>query len=76
MIANHAAALCNLMECGNDERNLRWTLRGKLRLPISDTTWKVLTRLSALGYGIHTQGDSLCVIRSNVKEAVDNYSDV
>ena len=30
---------------------------------------------SALGYGIHTQGDSLDEIRSNVKEAVDCYFD-
>ena len=30
---------------------------------------------SALGYGIHTQGDSFEEIRSNVKEAVDCYFD-
>ena len=30
---------------------------------------------SALGYGIHTQGDSVEEIRSNVKEAVDCYFD-
>ena len=30
---------------------------------------------SALGYGIHTQGDSLDDIRRNVKEAVDCYFD-
>ena len=30
---------------------------------------------SALGYGIHTQGDSLEKIRRNVKEAVDCYFD-
>ena len=30
---------------------------------------------SALGYGIHTQGDSLQDIRSNVKEAVECYFD-
>lgn len=30
---------------------------------------------SALGYGIHTQGDSLAEIRRNVKEAVDCYFD-
>ena len=30
---------------------------------------------SALGYGIHTQGDSLEEIRRNVKEAVDCYFD-
>ena len=30
---------------------------------------------SALGYGIHTQGDSLEELRSNVKEAVDCYFD-
>lgn len=29
----------------------------------------------ALGYGIHTQGDSLEEIRRNVKEAVDCYFD-
>ena len=28
---------------------------------------------SALGYGIHTQGDSIDDIRRNVKEAVDCY---
>lgn len=28
---------------------------------------------SALGYGIHTQGDSIEDIRRNVKEAVDCY---
>ena len=28
---------------------------------------------SALGHGIHTQGDSVEEIRSNVKEAVDCY---
>lgn len=28
---------------------------------------------SALGYGIHTQGDSLDEIRRNVREAVDCY---
>ncbi len=30
---------------------------------------------SALGYGIHTQGNSLEAIRRNVKEAVDCYFD-
>lgn len=30
---------------------------------------------SALGYGIHTQGDSLEEIRSNVREAFDCYFD-
>ena len=30
---------------------------------------------SAIGYGIHTQGDSLEEIRSNVREAVDCYFD-
>ena len=30
---------------------------------------------SALGHGIHTQGDSVEEIRSNVKEAVDCYFD-
>ena len=30
---------------------------------------------SALGYGIHTQGDSLDEIRRNVKEAVDCFFD-
>ena len=30
---------------------------------------------SALGYGIHTQGDSLEEIRRHVKEAVDCYFD-
>ena len=30
---------------------------------------------SALGYAIHTQGDSLEEIRRNVKEAVDCYFD-
>ena len=30
---------------------------------------------SALGHGIHTQGDSLEEIHSNVKEAVDCYFD-
>ena len=30
---------------------------------------------SAVGYGIHTQGDTLDEIRSNVKEAVDCYLD-
>ena len=30
---------------------------------------------SALGYGIHTEGDSLEEIRANVKEAVDCYFD-
>ena len=30
---------------------------------------------SALGYGIHTQGESVEEIRSNVKEAVDCYFD-
>lgn len=30
---------------------------------------------SALGYGIHTQGDSLDDIRRNVREAVDCYFD-
>ena len=30
---------------------------------------------SALGYGIHTQGDSLEEIRSNVKDAVSCYFD-
>ena len=30
---------------------------------------------SALGYGIHTEGDSLDDIRRNVKEAVDCYFD-
>ena len=30
---------------------------------------------SALGFGIHTEGDSLEELRSNVKEAVDCYFD-
>ena len=30
---------------------------------------------SALGYGIHTQGDSIGEIRTSVKEAVDCYFD-
>ena len=30
---------------------------------------------SAIGYGIHTQGDSMDEIRRNVKEAVDCYFD-
>ena len=30
---------------------------------------------SALGFGIHTQGDSLDEIRRNIKEAVDCYFD-
>lgn len=30
---------------------------------------------SALGYGIHTEGDSLEEIRRNVKEAVECYFD-
>lgn len=30
---------------------------------------------SALGYGIHTQGDSLEDLRRNVKEAVECYFD-
>ena len=30
---------------------------------------------TALGYGIHTQGDSVDDIRRNVKEAVDCYFD-
>ena len=30
---------------------------------------------SALGYGIHTQGDSIEEVRANVKEAVDCYFD-
>ena len=30
---------------------------------------------SALGYGIHTQGDSVEDIRRNVREAVDCYFD-
>ncbi|MCZ0936621.1 MAG: 2-oxoisovalerate dehydrogenase [Gemmatimonadetes bacterium] len=30
---------------------------------------------SALGFGIHTQGDSVQEIRRNVKEAVDCYFD-
>ena len=30
---------------------------------------------SALGYGIHTQGDSLEEIRRNVREAFDRYFD-
>lgn len=30
---------------------------------------------NALGYGIHTQGDSLEDIRRNVREAVDCYFD-
>ena len=30
---------------------------------------------SALGYGIHTEGDTLEEIRRNVKEAVDCYFD-
>ena len=30
---------------------------------------------SALGYGIHTEGDSLEELRDNVKEAVDCYFD-
>lgn len=30
---------------------------------------------SALGYGIHTEGDSLEELRANVREAVDCYFD-
>ena len=30
---------------------------------------------SAIGYGIHTQGDSLEEVRNNVREAVDCYFD-
>ncbi len=30
---------------------------------------------SAIGYGIHTQGDSREEVRSNVREAVDCYFD-
>lgn len=30
---------------------------------------------SALGFGIHTQGDSLADLRRNVREAVDCYFD-
>ena len=30
---------------------------------------------SAIGYGIHTQGDSMEEIRRNVREAVDCYFD-
>ena len=30
---------------------------------------------SALGYGIHTEGDSLEEIRANIREAVDCYFD-
>lgn len=30
---------------------------------------------SAIGYGIHTQGDSMEEIRKNVREAVDCYFD-
>ena len=30
---------------------------------------------SAIGYGIHTQGDSLEELRRNVREAVDCYFD-
>lgn len=30
---------------------------------------------SAIGYGIHTQGDSMDKIRRNVKEAIDCYFD-
>jgi predicted RNase H-like HicB family nuclease len=30
---------------------------------------------SALGVGIHTQGDTLAELRANVKEAVDCYFD-
>ena len=30
---------------------------------------------SALGYGIHTQGDTVEALRNNVKEAVDCYFD-
>ena len=30
---------------------------------------------SALGYGIHTQGDTIEELRRNVKEAVDCYFD-
>lgn len=30
---------------------------------------------SAIGYGIHTQGDSMEEIRQNVREAVDCYFD-
>ena len=33
------------------------------------------TRQAPLGYGIHTQGESVEEIRSNVKEAVDCYFD-
>ena len=31
---------------------------------------------SAIGYGIHTQGDSMDEIRRNVKEAIDCYFDL
>ena len=31
--------------------------------------------VSALGYGIHTQGDTIEELRDNVKEAVDCYFD-
>ena len=30
---------------------------------------------SAIGYGIHTQGDSMEEIRRNVREAIDCYFD-
>lgn len=30
---------------------------------------------SALGYGIHTQGDSVEELRNNIREAVDCYFD-
>ena len=30
---------------------------------------------SALGFGIHTEGDTLDALRSNVREAVDCYFD-
>ena len=30
---------------------------------------------SALGYGIHTEGDSLEEVRANIREAVDCYFD-
>ena len=33
------------------------------------------TRQPALGYGIHTEGDSVDEIRRNVREAVDCYFD-
>ena len=42
----------------------------------SESSWSpVGSSASALGYGIHTQGDSLEEIRRNVREAVDCYFD-